>query len=226
MHQVQTDPHELDAHITSPIDQENIVRDPHQAKTHEGYSALPDWNGTYEKDEQQLDEDGESSESSKGGTCADHDNPFLSLPQHEDIDANESTMNTISWLQDTSKRLLTWSSFLSVLCICGVCRFTKLQYDVVRLIAETAGGGVIQKLSTYKHVREKMWRDLCHFSIPRQGTICMKRLCHTTHMPEHTARVLTSNGGWEDPRNCARIVLPTEWAKLDVNLLPWISTLY
>ena len=151
MGQVQPDVEQLG----SLEHEDETMNDEQPSTAHDKNPHLSQSNGDSDEDEQRHGHM-ENSQCSEDSYVVEHVTPFIPVSENEGFQRNESSMNTISLLRDRSKKLLTWSSFLSVLCICGVGRFTKLQYDVIRLIADTAGGGLIPKLSTYKHVREKM----------------------------------------------------------------------
>ena len=118
------------------------------------------------------------------------------------------------------KKFLRWEAVLGMLLTAGFGNFTADQFEAMNDAIDTASsgicGGSAKKMPTYKTSKESLWREIQKFSLPRSRTVF---ICDTSSPRAPLARkffVKTDKEEMKDPRDCARIVLPSEWAKVDV----------
>jgi len=129
------------------------------------------------------------------------------------------SQGTTTVLRNSMKMMLTWEHMLACLFRIGQALLSAIQFGVVASSLRTANEAV--RLPTYKTVRKK----LC--TPPSEDMLSRKLSSPSRTFPspsriEHT--VYSADGDQHDPRSCARIVKPSEWAKMDVPTHPSIET--
>ena len=88
---------------------------------------------------------------------------------------------------------------------------TASQYDYLRAAVLAANSHL--SFRTYKTLRTTFWTDLKKVSFPKQYVHYLGRKIH----PRPRRKTIQSmNSGEKNVEDCAVIVLPSEWAKLDV----------
>ena len=134
----------------------------------------------------------------------------------------------IRQLRTRVRALLCWETMLSYMVIGSGTSFTAAQYEQFRIsiagIAEMFGHGEV-KLQRYKLVRNQMRTNLVQWCFPKSSI----SFVHDVERPRGTQRstfVHTKNAGRKPAQACVRLVLPSEWAKLDVCTYTFYSDVY
>ena len=163
-----------------------------------------------------------------------------SQPDTVQLINNESNDdNQIETLKDANKALrtvLTWGRMLSFLCVSGKVRFTSKQYEFLAAAIKTATSGQ-EKLCTYKTIRSgSQWSFMKSKLFPKSSIYYIEHNKTKKHRRTSTSYQLgvkevsenndSSLSFSRDSRDCVRIVLPSEWAKLDLITLPVYDYLY
>ena len=126
--------------------------------------------------------------------------------------SNAKRLN-IGRLQRRMNRLLTWENFIAFLAVAGRAPFSAEQYDLINGLIKKMNNG--KSMPEYKTVRKYMGRNLVSWCFPAS------KIYHVSEIdkPRGSAgmKMVRTHDGRDVPsRSCVRIVLPSEWAKLDV----------
>ena len=127
-------------------------------------------------------------------------------------------------LHNSARLLLSWESLLGLLSIIGSVPFSSRQFDVLRDMIDTASSGERQ-LCTYKTVRQSHWNYLLQHIYPRSNLLYVQTKDNQRRRPTQSV-ILTQNNNRQDSRDCIRLLLPSEWALLDVLTLPIYQQLF
>jgi len=150
---------------------------------------------------------------------------------------NNDSQSTISDIQqcerddilkhcrDCSRRVATWSRLLSFCAISGPVHFSARQYTILAIAVRTASLDTI-KLATYKTIRTTQWDFMRTHLFTKSRTFFVKGNTRRYYRLEQVQKVQTVNKGLQDPRDCVRILLPSDWAKLDILTIPLFNQLF
>jgi len=130
----------------------------------------------------------------------------------------------ITLLHRRVSKILSWERLLSYLCVAGATRFSAAQYRVFAAALRAANQNV--RLLSYKSVRRGLRFQLLNACFPKSSELYIRDAPRgpTTRRNEDTVR--TQNAGEQHPQDCMRLVLPSEWAKLDVAMYPFYRDVY
>ena len=143
-----------------------------------------------------------------------------------DLDDNTDKARSVLHVARLSFRyLLKWERLLAFVAITGPEHFTASALRFMSIALDTATAGA-SHVPTYKTVRSAQWDFLVsHLFVP-------SKLLHIgynyreAHRSERKEFVDTINNGKQDTRDCVRMVLPSDWAKLDCVTLPIYNDLF
>ena len=137
------------------------------------------------------------------------------------------TSGSIQTLTSLRRRLhcvAQWSSLLSILCLDGNTVFSEKQYAVLSTAIGTASGG--KALACPRSMRNTIRKTLLTHCYPRSSIsyICDNvRANRFTDGPSHS---VPSDVSSREAKDCVRLILPTEWAKMDVISLPFYNAVF
>ena len=148
------------------------------------------------------------------------------MPSDDDSDYGPSdeeheARNVPSTVLTRLRRLVTWDRMLANVSFSGRRAMSAEQYQFFS--ASLTGANPCVKLITYKTIRTTHWKAMLRHCLPPSNVYFLSRL--PRHKPT-APPVKTLNGGVQDPADCARIILPSEWAKLDILTLPFYEEVY
>lgn len=130
---------------------------------------------------------------------------------HDQNQFLELTTPLLRKLQRRQIRFITWESLLSTVSYAGRKNMTATQYSYLRSALLAANNHL--SIRTYKTMRTTFWTDLKRVSFPR---IDVTYLGRKEHHRTCRKKINSRNAGMKNVQDCAAIVLPSEWAKLDV----------
>ena len=153
--------------------------------------------------------------------------------QNQGVDPNvrvESDVNpcvqvpsNISVLAKRVKAVLKWERIVAYLAICGSAPFSKKQYQfLMDLISGMEG---CCGLHDYKTVRRQLAQNLMQWCFPKSSVYFIEEVEQPRGTADHKI-VDTVNAEKKPAQACARIVLPSEWAKLDVATYTFYSDVF
>ena len=147
---------------------------------------------------------------------------YSSDESDNDYSEGEGESSNISSVLFTRlRRLVTWDRMLANVSFSGRRAMTAAQFQLFS--ASITGANPCVKLITYKTIRTTHWRVMLRHCFPDS------KIYHLSTLPRARATaapVKTVNAGLQDPADCARVILPSEWAKLDVLTLPFYEEVF
>ena len=146
--------------------------------------------------------------------------PDLPLSDMESID-NDAIIKT---LEKRAKRVLNWETFLALLITSGYGNFTADQFETLNDVISSAGHG--SSIPTYKTTNSSIWRMLRDESFPRSVTLFVGHTSRPRSRLNQASFVKVFSGDMKDPRDCARVVFPSEWAKVDLRSRTFFNEVY
>ena len=168
---------------------------------------------------------------------------MLDLPDTDDADksseeddddrhcALEHASNTrMRTIRDRLAKIGRWEALLSLLCLDGRYSFTEKQFSILRCALMQRDKTL--RIPDVRTVRKSIRRTLLQYCFPRSAVTFVRENTAANSFPaqvKHISAVGASdaNGnGDTSPLNCVRLVLPSEWAKLDVACLPFYRCVY
>ena len=121
--------------------------------------------------------------------------------------------------------VLKWSRLVSFLAISGHVHFTAVQYQFMASGICTASEGD-KNLCTYKSVRGPQRTFILSHCFPKSQVHFINKNYLRMSRRDTDVSITTFNGKRKDPRDCVRIVLPSEWARLDIVTPPVHAELF
>jgi len=128
--------------------------------------------------------------------------------------SDDASFVEIRTLSRRMRSVLTWEKMLGFSSIAGATKFTAMQYKILSIALRTANPDI--RLFTYKTLRSTMKLTLTGHCYPKSMVTELKRTngnCPGTE-PE------------DRPSTEIRLVLPSEWAKLDVSTYPFYADVF
>ena len=120
--------------------------------------------------------------------------------------------------------VVSWDRMLSYLSLHGRVTFTKYHYAVMAAAVNTASDGT-NSLSHWNRVKDAQATFIRSYCLPRNNLhYVQSSKAQTRTNTQVTAKAI--DGTYQDVRDCIRVVLPSEWAKLDVITYPLFDQLY
>ena len=116
---------------------------------------------------------------------------------------------------------LTWDRMVANVSFCGKRAFTADRYLFLSSVLQFANHCV--KLITYKTTRTTHWRAMLRMFFP---TSRIYHLSHHSRLKGTGQPIKTCDAGRKDPADCARVILPSEWTKIDVLTFPFYTDVY
>ena len=143
------------------------------------------------------------------------------------VHASNTRMRTI---RDRLAKICRWEALLSLLCLDGRSGFTEKQFTILRwaLMERDKTLNIPESRTVKKSIR----RTLLQHCFPRSAvTFVRENTASNTFARSvkqvHAVGAGDANGsGDTSPLNCVRLVLPSEWAKLDVACLHLYRCVY
>lgn len=108
-------------------------------------------------------------------------------------------------------KFVTWESLLATVSYAGRKNMTATQYSYLRAAVLAANSHL--SFRTYKTMRTTFWSDLKHVSFPRQEIHYLGR---KQHQRPCRKKLKLKDGRERNVEDCAVVILPSEWAKMDV----------
>lgn len=142
-------------------------------------------------------------------------------------DHNEESLDThvivtptqLTAFKRSLRSVLAWNRLFALLCVSGKIRFSAAQYKILAAAIKTASNNDTT-LHTYKTIRTTQWEFLLNNLFPKSTIIFITNNHTRQHRSETTTKLRTNSNGMQDARDCVRLILPSEWAKLDVITQP------
>ena len=123
----------------------------------------------------------------------------------------ELTIAFMRKLQRRQTKFVTWESLLSTVSYAGRKNMTATQYNYLRDAVLAANSHL--SFRTYKTLRTTFWSDIKKVSFPKMYVHYLGR---NVHQRPRRKMIKSVNSGEKNVEDCAVIVLPSEWAKIDV----------
>ena len=121
--------------------------------------------------------------------------------------------------------ILTWERMLAYIAICGRAAFSAEQYDFFKEAITSAGGRQAATMQPYKTVRRQMRNNLVKWCFPASAIKFVENV-ERPRGNQNTKGVLVAPRVKKPAQACVRMVLPSEWAKLDVCTYTFYSDVY
>ena len=119
---------------------------------------------------------------------------------------------TMRRLQRRIKAIVRWDKMVSCVAMSGKIRYNAYQYSFyVRSLRKM---DPTLQLRTYRAVTGQFWRNVLQHSLPSSD---IYHLGEDSRSATADARVVTNNEGHTHPSECVRLVLPSEWVRLDIS---------
>ncbi len=141
-----------------------------------------------------------------------------SLPTQRTTTTALSSTTTIEMMKRCNRSLMTvlrWDRLFSFFCVSGTSRFTYAQYEILEAAIRTCSNDS-ERLKTFKTIRSTQWNFMRVILFARSEVRYVNTNAHRSHRRKIQKTVSTISNEEKDPRDCARIILPSEWAKLDI----------
>ena len=153
--------------------------------------------------------------------CSDSQHGVVEHDTGQSDVSDEEEDRDCSLLEKRKNSIVSWEKFIACISLTGRRSTTADQYIFWSTALRTANENV--KLATYKTVRSKYWKKLLQHCFARSS---VQLLDGKARIKNTEPLVRSANNGYQDPSDCARIVLPSEWAKLDVLSLAFYNDVY
>ena len=148
-------------------------------------------------------------------TANDIDDQYVS---HLNGDRGERTISWRDYLRLFRRILLPWTNILGFVAVCGSVRYTVAQYDMLRSIMGMSVRAF--DLPSYSKIQRTIFPHILKYCFPKSSIVIFN-----VHVKKRRTGVenIQSGGGevlstFEAP---VRVILPPEWAKLDVLMHPF-----
>jgi len=136
------------------------------------------------------------------------------IAQNGERPSEDVTFADVRTLSRRMRSILTWEKMLGFSSIAGATKFTAMQYKILSIALRTANPDV--RLFTYKTLRSTMKVTLAGHCYPKSLVTELER----------TKGHATGRGDDVRPSTEVRLVLPSEWAKLDVATYPFYADVF
>ena len=143
-------------------------------------------------------------------------------PMYTEASANPSCFRSLRRRLD---KVTTWTSLLSILGVDGTLGFSEKQYFVMGAIVQTSSANM-SSLMCSRSFRRTLRTTLIEYCYPASRIMYVNENKYPNRFSSKDTYVSPDNGGATAPENCVRLVMPTEWAKLDVVTYPVYDALY
>ena len=123
----------------------------------------------------------------------------------------------IRTIKQGMRYLVPWNRLLALLSLHGSVRFNQRTYKLMAEAIQTASDRRI-RLPTAKTVRNKQHEYFIGTCLPENGLHHLRTMEHPCTLRLNQASVRAVDGSYRHPRECIRLVLPSAWARLDMQL--------
>lgn len=137
------------------------------------------------------------------------------------------TLNSNGYLAVMLKRLspvLTFERLLGFMSITSLVSLSARQYEFMAAALRTANSNL--KMKTYKTLRIVMDRDLVAYFFPSSSIRLINIVPRGEALHRRLPQVRTAHEGDQHPLNCMRIILLSEWVKVDVLTYPFYAEVF
>ena len=177
----------------------------------------------------QLDDDQFTTPARDNGAANDEPAPVPSNPEriHTNRSAPCNGQVDVSKLQTRMTRIVSYPKMGAYLAICGRAPFSKEQYEYLRQFVAGAASPEQARvlMQPYKTVRRQMRANLGKWCFPT-STIKFVENVERQRSGRALREVCTDDGKKRPAQACVRLVLPSEWAKLDVCTYTFYSDVF
>ena len=154
-------------------------------------------------------------------------NVTAAIPNRTAMEVNQMTKYSMAVdlgvLRGRLNAVLSWEKMVAFLAICGRAPYSAEQYSLLQSIVASLTDG--ERLHEYKTVRRQMSSNLSEWCFPKSDVYFV----HNIGRPRGTSvikTVKTVNAGRKPAQACVRIIMPSEWAKLDIATFTFYSDVY
>ncbi|MEM7297425.1 MAG: hypothetical protein AAF391_04065 [Bacteroidota bacterium] len=138
---------------------------------------------------------------------------FISNHEESQSQAEEETASVdMTSLKNNMEFICSISTFLCIIFTTGLNRCTARFFEFVRALFKTFSSGI--NLVTYKTVKKTIWGYLKSNCLPKSTLIDLR----------HPGKVISENHTF-NPNHTVRIVMPSEWVKMDVRTSSYYNQL-
>ena len=113
--------------------------------------------------------------------------------------------------------LVSWRRMPALLSLYGSVRFNQRTYRLMDEAIQTASDHRI-KLPTSKTVHDKQHDYFITNYLPENGLYHLRSMDHQCTLWLSHAKIRTIDGSYRHPKECICLVLPSAWARLDMQL--------
>ena len=142
----------------------------------------------------------------------------------EDGRATGPSSSAIRTMRRRICNVLRWDRLLSVMCLDGKTAFTEKQYKYVCMAVKTCRDEI--SMRTPRAIRRTVRRLLLTHCYPRNRVTYVGENAGCTSDSTFSRSVQPWNTGASSPLDCVRLILPSDWAKMDVLTKPFYDAVY
>lgn len=132
-----------------------------------------------------------------------------------------------TYMRTLHRRLLAvakWERMLALLCLDGRGGFSHKQYNTMRLALMERDKTL--KIPDARTLNNSIRRTLLQHCYPRSSVIFIHHNLDSNSFSARSTSVTTASCESASPEDCVRLVLPSEWAKLDVCCLSFFRSVF
>ena len=150
--------------------------------------------------------------------------PDNGMEELDSMSQSDEPMNvSIRSLRRPMDVILDENAILAFVCLEGSSLFTDKQYGI---FMDIASKGTMFRLPSPKQIRGRLKLQFLRYLYPHSSLYNVGSSVQSNEFRSRDTKVQPINSGSTSPRNCARIVLPSQWAKMDVSFLPFYKSVY
>lgn len=143
-------------------------------------------------------------------------------PQKAPVTVPDRTMS-VEFLRSRLAAVLTWEKLVSFLAICGRAPYSAEQYSLLQSVVSSIPGAT--PLHEYKTVRRQMSTNLSDWCFPKSQLHFVSNI-ERPRGTQVVKTVKTCNAGRKPAQACVRVIMPSEWAKLDIATYTFYTDVY
>ena len=110
------------------------------------------------------------------------------------------------------KTIVSWEQMVACVGVSSGVALNERQYRYLVNALDTVKPSL--SMRAYAGVKNKFWRSVMRFAAPKSEILHVSDRLSPVH--KDYSRIRSVNAGWKHAGDCVRIVMPSEWAKLDI----------
>ena len=209
------------AHVNDPVssDEDNDAR-MEQGQVEEDIAEDDDVDAADPSLAAQLDTNGNEDCGARA-----RDTPLENVPAprlHTSRTASAGVVD-VDVLYRRASAVLTWERILGYLAVCGRAPFSAEQYAFLTGVVASVAGA--KQMHEYKTIRRQMSNNLSGWCFPKSSVVFVEDV-ERPRGKTKTHYVTTKNSGRKPAQACVQLVLPSDWAKMDVSTYKFYADVF